>query len=83
MFNKDDYYIFGGSWQAKKYIWNRRRVLMVNIEKSNLNSGRFIEAIYIDDNPYIILSRVNHSESYDYNNNNLKKYSSKNNNEEH
>ena len=42
-----------------------------------------MEATYIDNNPYIILSGCYHSEIYDYNNNNLKKYSSKNNNKEH
>ena len=79
MFNNDDYYIFGGSWQTKKNIWNKNGVLIGNIEKSNLNSGGFIEAIYINNYPYIILSGQNHSELYDYNNNNLKKYISKNN----
>ena len=83
MFNNDDYYIFGGSYKSKKNIWNKNGVLIGNIEKSNLNNGEFIEATYIDNNPYIILSGKNHSELYDYNNNNLKKYSSKNNNKEH
>ena len=78
MFNNDDYYIFGGSYDAKKNIWNKNGVLIGNIEKSNLNAGAFIEATYIDNNPYIILSGQNHSELYDYNNNNLKKYNSKN-----
>jgi len=83
MFNNDDYYIFGGSYKSKKNIWNKNGVLIGNIEKSNLNIGSFIEATYIDNNPYIILSGQNHSELYDYNNNNLKKYISKNNNKEH
>ena len=83
MFNNDDYYIFGGSYKGKKNIWNKNGVLIGNIEKSNLNIGSFIEATYIDNNPYIILSGQNHSELYDYNNNNLKKYISKNNNKEH
>ena len=83
MFNNDDYYIFGGSYKSKKNIWNKNGVLIGNIEKSNLNIGSFIEATYIDNNPYIILSGQNHSELYDYNNNNLKKYISKNNKKEH
>ena len=83
MFNNDDYYIFGGSYKSKKIIWNKNGVLIGNIEKSNLNVGTFIEATYIDNNPYIILSGRYHSELYDYNNNNLKKYSSKKNNKEH
>ena len=83
MFNNDDYYIFGGSYKSKKNIWNKNGVLIGNIEKSNLNIGSFIEATYIDNNPYIILSGQNHSELYDYNNNNLKKYISKNNKNEH
>ena len=83
MFNNDDYYIFGGTWNKKKNIWNKNGVLIGNIEKSNLNAGAFIEATYINNNPYIILSGQNHSELYDYNNNNLKKYISKNNNKKH
>ena len=83
MFNKDDYYIFDGSYNSKKNIWNKNGVLIGNIKKSNLNSGGFIEAIYINNYPYIILSGQNHSELYDYNNNNLKKYISKNNKKEH
>ena len=71
------------SYKSKKIIWNKNGVLIGNIEKSNLNIGSFIEATYIDNNPYIILSGQNHSELYDYNNNNLKKYISKNNNKEH
>ena len=65
MFNNDDYYIFGGTWNKKKNIWNKNGVLIGNIEKSNLNIGSFIEATYIDNNPYIILSGENHSELYD------------------
>ena len=83
MFNNDDYYVFGGSYKSKKNIWNKKGVLIGKIEKSYLNRGRFIEATYIDNNPHIILSGKNHSELYDYTNNNLKKYSSKNNNKEH
>ena len=83
MFINDDYYIFGGSCKSKKNIWNKNGLLIGNIEKSNLNRGRFIEATYIDNNPHIILSGKSHSELYDYTNNNLKKYSSKNNNKEH
>ena len=83
MFNNDDYYIFGGSWDKKKNIWNKKGELIGNIEKSNLNIVTFIESTYIDDMPYIILSGKNHSESYDYINNNLKNYSSKYSNEQH
>ena len=83
MFNNDDYYVFGGSYKSKKNIWNKKGVLIGNIDKSNLNRGGFIEATYINNNPYIILSGCNHSELYDYANNNLKKYISKNNKKEH
>jgi len=83
MFNNDDYYVFGGSYKSKKNIWNKNRVLIGKIDKSNLNRGGFIEATYINNNSYIILSGCNHSELYDYANNNLKKYISKNNNKEH
>ena len=83
MFNNDDFYIFGGSYDKKKNIWNKNGELIGNIEKSDLNIGTFIESTYIDDMPYIILSGKNHSESYDFRINNLKKYCSKYSNEQH
>ena len=68
MFNKEDYYILGGSYGKKKNIWNKNGKLIGPIEKSQLNQGEFIETTYIDNKPYILLSGFNHSECYDYNN---------------
>ena len=56
MFNKEDYYILGGSWEQKKNIWNKDGNLICPIEKSQLNEGGFIETTYIDNKPYILLS---------------------------
>ena len=83
MFTNNDYYICGGSRTEKKKIWNKNGIVIGPIEKSNLAYGRFIEATYIDYKPYIILSGQNHSESYDYINNDLKMYKSQNKNQQH
>ena len=83
MFNKDDYYILGGSRDKKKNIWNNNGKLIGPIEKSQLNYGVFIETTYINNKPYILLSGVNHSECYDYNNNTIKIYKSNNKNHIH
>ena len=76
LFNKEDYFILGGSRNKKKEIWNKNGNLIGPIEKSNLNYGRFIETTYIDNKPYILLSGEYHSECYDYNNNTIKTYKS-------
>ena len=83
MFNKEDYYILGGSWNKKKNIWNKNGNLIGPIEKSQLNIGEFIESTYIDNKPYILLSGEYHSECYDYNNNTIKIYKSNNKNNIH
>ena len=83
MFNKEDYYILGGSWNKKKNIWNKNGNLIGPIEKSQLNYGIFIESTYIDNKPYILLSGEYHSECYDYNNNTIKIYKSNNKNNIH
>ena len=77
MFNKDDYYIIGGTYFNKKNIWDKNGKLIGPIEQSQLKIGAFIEATYIDNKPYILLSGANHSECYDYNTNNIKIYQSK------
>ena len=76
LYNKEDYFILGGSYNKKKEIWNKNGNLIGPIEKSNLNYGRFIETTYIDNKPYILLSGEYHSECYDYNNNTIKTYKS-------
>ena len=77
MFNKNNYYIFGGSFDKKKKIWNKEGKFLGAIEKSNLEIGTFIETTYINNKPYILLSGDYYSESYDYNNNDIKIYKSK------
>ena len=74
----DDYYIIGGTYFNKKNIWDKNGKLIGPIEQSQLKIGAFIEATYIDNKPYILLSGVNHSECYDYNNNTIKIYKSNN-----
>ena len=83
MFNKGDYYIIGNSWENKKNIWNKNGELIGSIEKSQLNYYKFIEATYIDNEPFIILSGKNHSECYDYNNKTIKIYKSNNKDNQH
>ena len=83
MFNKGDYYILGNSWENKKNIWNKKGELIGSIEKSKLNYYKFIEATYIDNKPYILLSGKNHSECFDYNNNTIKVYQSNNKDNQH
>ena len=83
LFNKEYYFILGGSRNKKKQIWNKNGSLIGPIKKSNLNYGQFIETTYIENKPYVLLSGENHSESYDYNNNNIKIYKSNKYNSEH
>ena len=83
LFNKGDYFILGGSRDKKKQIWNKNGSLIGPIEKSNLNYGRFIETTYIENKPYVLLAGVDHSESYDYNNNTIKTYKSNKYNNQH
>ena len=78
MFNKEDYYIIGGTFNNKINIWNKNGKLINSIEQSQLKSSTFIEITYINNKPYILLSGVNHSECYDYNNNTIKIYKSNN-----
>ena len=77
MFNKEDYYILGGSADKKKNIWDKNGKIIKFIEKSKLNACSFIETTYIDNKPYILLSGINHSECYDYNNDTMQIYKSK------
>ena len=78
MFKNENYFILGGESNEKKKIWNQKGELIGPIEKSNLNNGSFIEAVYIENQPYIILGGDNFCECLDYENNNIKLY--KNNN---
>ena len=83
MFKEETFFIFGGSRDKKKKIWNQKGELIGFIEKSNLNYGRFIEAAYIGNNSYILLSGNYHSKCYDYKNNNIKIYKNPNKNNQH
>ena len=82
MFNEEDYFIFGGSFDNIKNIWNKNGKSIGNIEKSEIIEDIFIESTYIDNKPYILLSGVRHSECYDYNNT-IKIYKSYNKNNTH
>jgi len=78
MFNKEDYYILGGSTYNKKNIWDKNGKIIGSIEKSKLRFYTFIETTYIDNIPYILLSGDCHSVCYDYNNDNIKIFKSNN-----
>ena len=80
MFKNINFFIFGGSRDKKKNIWNENGKLIGPIEKSNLNYGRFIETTYIKNKPYILLSGEYHCECFDYDNNNIKIYKNNNGN---
>ncbi len=83
MFKDDRFFIFGGSRSQKKKIWNQNGESIGEIKKSNLTYGRFIEATYIDNKAYILLSGEYHSECLDYDDNNLKTYKNNNKNCQH
>ena len=78
MFKNDNFFIFGGSRDKKKNIWNQNGELVSPIEKSNLIYGRFIETTYIDNKPFILLCGEYHSECLDYDNNSIKIYNNPN-----
>ncbi len=82
MFKEESIFIFGGSRDKKKKIWNQNGILIGNIEKSNLNYGRFIESAYLENKTYILLSGEYHSECFDYDDNIIKTYKNKNNSED-
>ena len=83
LFNNNDYIIIGGSYDNKKNIWDKNGKLIGPIEKSKLVHGHHIETIYLNNESYILLSGKNHTESYDYYNNNLRIYKSNNDKYEH
>ena len=74
MFKQEDFFILGGSRDQKKKIWNQNGTLIGNIEKSNLNYGRFIEAAYLDNKTFILMSGQYHSECLNYEDNSIKTY---------
>jgi WD40 repeat protein len=74
MFKEERFFILGGSRDAKKKIWNQNGEIIGDIQKSNLSYGRFIEATYIENKTYILLSGEYHSECLDYDDNILKTY---------
>ena len=76
MFKNTDFFILGGSSDEKKKIWNHNGILIGNIEKSNLDYGKFIETVYLDNTTYILLSGKYHSECYNYDDNSIKTYKS-------
>lgn len=69
--------------RPKKKIWNQNGILIGNIEKSNLNYGRFIETVYIENKAYILLSGNYHSECLYYDDNIIKTYKNNNNSSQH
>ena len=83
LFDKENYYICRGgqSYTNSTYkgtitIFNKNENRK-EISKSNLEQVDYIEATYIKDKTYILLSGNYHSESYDYNNDSLKVYKPK------
>ena len=81
MFLNGDIFVLGGSYERKKKIWNQNGESLGYLEKSNITYGKYIEATYIDNKPYILLAGKGPSESYDYIESSIKTYKYKNNNE--
>ncbi len=80
LFNNENYFIFSGyTNKIKTAIFNKEGNQIETIKDSNLEYVNFIETAYIENNPYVLLSGQNHTESYDYNSSILKTYKSKGN----
>ena len=82
MFNNEDYSILSGGYESQQTgcctkIFNRGGNLQGGINKSELDQVNYIEAAYIKNKPYVLLSGNYHAESYDYNNGSLTKYKAK------
>ena len=80
LFNNENYFIFSGHTnKIKTNIFNKDGQPIETIKDSNLEQVNYIETTYIEDNPYVLLSGQNHTESYDYNNGRLEIYKPKGN----
>ena len=82
LFNNDNYLILSGGYNSNNNygyeIINFTNDRQNSIGRTELLRVNYIEATYIENKPYILLSGNYHSESYDYNNGKLKIYKSKN-----
>ena len=76
LFEDDNYIIFSGCSNSDIKIYNGN--YQTNIGNSKIKGVKFIEAAYVGDKSYILLAGGGNSESYDYKNNSLKEYISKN-----
>ena len=76
LFEDDNYIIFSGCSNSDIKIYNGN--YQTNIGNSKIKGVKFIEAAYVGEKSYILLAGGGNSESYDYKNNSLKEYISKN-----
>jgi len=81
LFNNEDYLIISGGNKSQQTgcctkIFNRGGSFQRCINNSELEQINYIEAAYIKNKPYVLLSGNYHAESYDYNNGSLIKYKS-------
>ena len=88
LFNNENYLILSGGFNQnnksgyKTVIFNKNGYSSNTIGSSKLEQVNYIETTYIENKPYVLLSGSYHSESYDYNNGNIKYYGLDNNEKE-
>ena len=76
LFNEESYIILGGTGSEIK-IFNGN--FLSNLSNKQISGVNYIEAAYVEDKSYILLAG-NNTQSYDFKDNSLKEYKSKNQN---
>ena len=80
LFVNDNYFIVSDGYNKEKpKIFNKDGSQTQTIENSSIDYAYYIEAAYVKDKPYVLLSGNYHLESYDYKNYTLQTYKSKDN----
>ena len=82
LFNDDNYFIFSGGYLSQNgnntIIFNNLGNNQGSITDSKLKTVYYMEAVYVEEKQYVILSGQGNTEEYDYNNYSLKEYKPKN-----
>ena len=74
LFKNNNFFVLGGSRDAKKKIWNQNGIFIGDIQKSNMAYGKFIETTYLENKIYVILSGDYQTECLDYDDDTIKTY---------
>ena len=86
MFTNESFLVFGGYTNEKTGVWNQSGNFLHDIKDSNINSRTYIEATYLENKAYILLSgkdsnsKLYYSECYNCNDQSLITYNNNNNN---